>query len=157
MHPQSPPLTIGGTALNEYDDFEILGVKFDSKITFEKHIRSVSRADSQRLGILGKSWRVFHNRLLLGRCFRGFVMPLLEYCSAVCCSAADTDLKLLDLVVSGTGFLTGGVFECDIAHRRYVVVLCILFMSSLFKTQCTLFMMLYQGRMCQCVLHAVLR
>ena len=44
MHPQSPPLTIGGTVLKESDDLVILGVKFDSKMTFEKHLRSVSRA-----------------------------------------------------------------------------------------------------------------
>ena len=42
MHPQSPPLTIGGTVLKKSDDFVILGVTFDSKITFEKHLRSVS-------------------------------------------------------------------------------------------------------------------
>ena len=52
MHPQSPPLTIGGTVLKESDDFVILGVTFDSKITFEKNFRSVSRVAFQRLGIL---------------------------------------------------------------------------------------------------------
>ena len=67
MHTQSPPLTIGGTVLKESDDFVILGATFDSKMTNEKHLRSVSRA--QRLGILRKSWRVFHDRLLLERCF----------------------------------------------------------------------------------------
>ena len=41
MHPQSPPLTIGGTVLNESDDLVILGVTFDSKMTFEKPLRSV--------------------------------------------------------------------------------------------------------------------
>ena len=55
MHPQSPPLTIDGTVLKESDDL-ILGVTFDSKLTFEKHLRSVSRAASQRLGVLRKSW-----------------------------------------------------------------------------------------------------
>ena len=83
---------------------------FDSKITFEMHLRSVSRAASQRLGILRKSWRVFHGRPLLGKCFRGFVLPVLGYCSAVWCSTADTHLKLLDPAVSGARFLTGGVF-----------------------------------------------
>ena len=78
MHPQSPPLTIGGTVLKESDDHVILGVTFDSKMTFEMHLLSVSRAASQRLGILSKSWRVFHDRSLLGRCFRGFVLPVLE-------------------------------------------------------------------------------
>ena len=81
MHPQSRASTIGGTVLNASDDFVILEVTFDSKMTFEKHIRSVSRAASQRLGILRKSLQVCHDRLLLGRCFRGFVLPVLEYCS----------------------------------------------------------------------------
>ena len=69
IHPQSPPLTIGGTVLKESDDLVILGVTSDSKMTFEKHLRSVSRAASQRLGILRKSWRVFHDRALLGDAF----------------------------------------------------------------------------------------
>ena len=47
MHPQSTALTIGRTMLKDSDDPVILGVTFDSKMTFEKH--------------------------LLGRCFRGFV------------------------------------------------------------------------------------
>ena len=93
MHPQSPLLTIGGTVLKESDDLVILGVTFDSKMTFEKHLRSVSRAASQRLGILGKSWRVFHDRSLLERCVRSCVLPVLEYYSAVWCSAADTHLN----------------------------------------------------------------
>ena len=56
MHPQSPPLTIGGTMLKESDVNVILGVTFDSKMTFEKHLHLVSRAASQRLGIFRKSW-----------------------------------------------------------------------------------------------------
>ena len=34
MHPQSQPLTIGRTLLNDSDDLVILGVTFDSKLTF---------------------------------------------------------------------------------------------------------------------------
>ena len=51
MHPQSPPLTIGGTVVKVSADLVILGVTFDSKLTFEKHLRLVSRAASQRLGL----------------------------------------------------------------------------------------------------------
>ena len=57
MHPQPPPLTIGGTVLKESHDLDILGVTFDSRMTFERHLHPVSRAASQRLGILRKSWR----------------------------------------------------------------------------------------------------
>ena len=43
------------------------------------------------------------------------------------CSAADTHLKLLELLVNGSCFLTGCALECDLAHRRSVAVLCMLY------------------------------
>ena len=127
--PVTPPLTIGGTVLMESYDLDKLGVTFDSKMSFENHFHSVSRAASLDFYSLSKSWPIFHYRSLLGRCFRGFiltVLPVLEYCSAVWCSAAETHLKLLDRMVSGAHFVTGGVFKCGIAHRRSVRVLCML-------------------------------
>ena len=42
------------TIYKEFDDLVILAVTFDSRMTSEKHLRSVSRAASQRLGILRK-------------------------------------------------------------------------------------------------------
>ena len=101
-----PLLTNGRTVLKESDDLDILEVIFYSKMTFEKHLRSVFRATSQRLGILRKYWQVFHEGSLLGRCCQWFVLPVLESCSAVWCCAAETHLKLLDYVVSGAHFLT---------------------------------------------------
>ena len=65
-----------------------------------------------------------------------------------------THLKRLDRAVSGARFLAGGVFECDIAHRRSVAVLCMLY-----KIRCNpvpLIMVLYLDSMCQCGLHVVL-
>ena len=69
-----------------------------------------------------KSWQVFHDRLLLLRSFWSFVLPVLEYCSAT-----NSHLKLLDRVVRSAGFLPGGVLECNLAHRRSVAELCMLF------------------------------
>ena len=111
MHPQPPPFTICGTVLKESDDLVILGLTFYSMFTFGKHVRSDSRASSQRLGNLRKSCRVLHDRSLLSRYFQGFVLPCFQYCSAVWCSAADTHLKLLDRAVSAARFLTLGLFE----------------------------------------------
>ena len=96
-------------------------------MTFEKHLRSVSSAAAQRLGIMRKSWQVFHDLSLILRSFWTFVLPVLEYCSAVWWSAADSHLKLLDRVVRSAGFLAGGVLECNLAHRRSVAELCMLF------------------------------
>ena len=56
-----------------------------------------------------------------------FFLSVLEYCSAVWCSAADTYLKLLDRAVGGVRFITGGAFECDISHHRSVAVLCMFY------------------------------
>ena len=44
MHPQSPPLTVGGTVLKDSYDLVILGVTFDYKMTIEKHLPLASRA-----------------------------------------------------------------------------------------------------------------
>ena len=85
--------------LKESAEFVILWVTFDATMTFEKHLRSVSSAAAQRLGIMRTSWQVFHDRLLLLRSFWSFVLPVLECCSAVWCCAADLHLKQLDRVV----------------------------------------------------------
>ena len=74
-----------------------------------------------------KSWQVFHDRSLLLRSFWSFVLPVLEYCSAVWCSAADSHLNLLDRVVRSAVFLAGGVLDCNLAHRRSVAELFMLF------------------------------
>ena len=95
-------------------------------MTFEKHLRSVSSAAAQRLGIMRKFWQVFHDQSLL-LSFWSFVLPVLEYCSAVWCSAADSHLKLLDRIVRSAGFLARGVLDCYLAHRRSVAELCMLF------------------------------
>ena len=96
-------------------------------MTFEKYLRSVSSSAAQRLGIARKPWQVFHDLSLLLRYFWSFVLPVLEYCCAAWCSAAYSHLKLLDRVVRRAGFLAGGVLECNLAHRRSVSELCVLF------------------------------
>ena len=66
-------------------------------------------------------------------------------------------LKLLDRVVSGVSFSTLGVLECDVAHRRSVAVLCMLY-----KIRCNPMDPLYgalpvpYARMCRYWLHSAL-
>ena len=47
---------------------------------------------------------------------------------------------------SGASFLTGGVFECDLAHRRSVAVLCMLY-----KIRCNPMHLLYGALPVTCV------
>ena len=69
VYPQLTPLTLDGTALKESAELVILGATFDAKITFERHLHSVSSAAAQRVGIMRKSGQVFHDRSLLLRSF----------------------------------------------------------------------------------------
>ena len=82
----------------------------------------------------------------------GFVLPVLEYCSAVWRSAADTHLKQLDRVVSGARFLTG---VCLSVTFLFVDPWqsCACFIRS-GVTRCTLLMVLFLDRMCQRGLHS---
>ena len=121
-------------------------------MTFEKHFRSVYRAGSQRLSILRKSWQVLHDRLLFGRCFKGFVLRVLEDRSAVWCSAADTHLKLLDSVVSGASFLTGVCLSVTL-HIVDLWMYYVCYTRS-GAPRCTLFMVHFLCRMCWCGLCA---
>ena len=70
------PLTLDGAVLKESGDLVILGVTFNAKMTFERHLRSVSSAAAQRLGIMRKSWQVFgiSCRSLLLKFFWSFVL-----------------------------------------------------------------------------------
>lgn len=67
----------------ESENLVILGVTFDAKLTFEKHVRSISRSVCQKLGIMRRAWRVFGDHSLLLLCFISFALPVIEYCSPV--------------------------------------------------------------------------
>ena len=109
VHPKLTPLTLDETVLKESADLVILGITFDAKMPFQKHLRTVSSVAAQRLCIMTKSWQVFHARSFRLRFFWSIVLPILEYCSAVWCSAADSHLKQLDRVVNSASFLAGGL------------------------------------------------
>ena len=94
--------------LMETDDLVILRTTIDFKITFENHLRSVSRAPSQRHGILMNSWREFIDRLLIERFFEVLSCPF--WSTILLCGAVlPIHHKLLDREVNGATFITGDV------------------------------------------------
>ena len=69
-------------------------------------------------------WLSIHDRLLFKRSIRGIVVPVLECCSvAQWCSAANTLNYTTGPCSQWCPFFIGGVFECNIVHRRSVQVL----------------------------------
>ena len=54
VHHQLTPVSLDAMVLKESFDLDILGMMFDAKMNFEKHLHSVSSAAAQRLGIMRK-------------------------------------------------------------------------------------------------------
>ena len=66
---------------------DILGLKFDSRLTFEDHVRGIVSCVSQRIGILRLLKCVFVDTYVLLRCYYAFVLhPLVLFSGmGVCC------------------------------------------------------------------------
>ena len=122
-----PDLVVDVTVVEMVSELKILGVILDSKLAFEKQVRTIAAFTSRRVGILRKTMSVFRNVAVAAKCFWAFVLPLLEYCSPVWMSAATSHLSLLDRVVSQVGRLSGGSVSCDLWHRSKVASLCVFF------------------------------
>ena len=71
-------------------------MKFESRLTFEDHVRGIISRVSQRIGILRLMKRVFVDTSVLLCCYYAFVLPILQYCSPVWGSAAECHLQLLN-------------------------------------------------------------
>ena len=96
VNTQHGDLVVSGVSICTIPNLNILGVKFDSRLTFEDHVRSIISCVSQRTGILRLSKHVFVDTSVLLRCYYAFVLQILEYGSPVCGSAAECHLKLLE-------------------------------------------------------------
>ena len=81
--PPHPDLLVGSTSLNSGEFFKILGVTFDSKFTFERHIRSISSLVAQKIGLLRKSFRISgdHDVSILLSYLVWSIAPCLVLCS----------------------------------------------------------------------------
>ena len=120
-----PDLFIGDVPLTLCGSFKILGVIFDNRFTFEQHLCLVSSV-AQKICLLRKSFKVFGDQLILQKCFNFFILPCVEYCSPVWCSAADSHLGLLDRNLNAIRFLIHGL-SVDLRHQHSISSLCMLF------------------------------
>ena len=89
-------LVLSEVSIRASPNRDILGVKFDSKLTFEDHVLGIVSCVSQRIGILRLVKLIFVDTAVLLRCYFVFALPILGYCSPVCGSAAECHLQLLE-------------------------------------------------------------
>ena len=74
-------LTLGGTELEEVKSLRILGMTFDSKLTFETHVREVASKAARSLGVVRHPGKLFDCPRVLNSCLNAYVLFSLEYCA----------------------------------------------------------------------------
>ena len=88
VYPNHSDLFINNVVLTTCGAFKILGVLFDSKFTFEQHVRSISSSVAQKIGLLRKSYKIFGDPSVLRKCFNSHfaVLRVLFSCLVFCSS-----------------------------------------------------------------------
>ena len=127
VNPPYSDLVLSWVSICASPNLDILGVRFDSRLTFEYHVRGIVSRVSQRIGILRLVKRVFLDTYVLLRCYYAYVLPILEYCSPVWGSAAECRLQLLDRQVYSVARLCRDQTFLSLCHRRHVHALCMLY------------------------------
>ena len=78
---------VGNTSLDSCDSFKVIGVTFNSKYIFARHIHSFSSLVAQKVGLLRKSFRIFGGSECHIEIFHfysslhGVLLPCLVLCS----------------------------------------------------------------------------
>ena len=83
MSPPHGDFLLSGVSIRASSNLGILGVKFDSRLTYEDHVRIIVSRVSQRISILILVKRIFFDTSMLIHCYFAFVLQILEYCSPV--------------------------------------------------------------------------
>ena len=107
-------LVADDTVVEMVSELKILVVILNSKLTFEKQVRTIAASASRRVGILRKIMSVFLDVAVVAKSFWAFMLPVLEYCSPVWMSATTSHLSLLDRVVDQVSQYSGGSVSCDL-------------------------------------------
>ena len=108
-------------------EMRILGLTLDTKLTYERHIRTILSSAAQKIGILRRAWSIYRDENIVSRCYWSLILPILEYCSPVWNSSADGHLALLNHIVNRVTRLSNGLVQCSLEHRRNVAALCMLY------------------------------
>ena len=96
VNPPHGDLVLSVVSISASPNLDILGVKLDSRLTFEDHVRGIISSVSQRICILRLLKTVFVDTSVLFRVYYALDLPILEYCSSVWWSAAECHLQLLE-------------------------------------------------------------
>ena len=129
-------LILSGVSIGASPNHNILGMKFDSRPTFEDHVRGIVSRISQRICILRLVDFVFVDTSVLFRCYCAFGLPILEYCSPVFCWMSSSAARMPS-VFGGRRLCPDQTF-LSLCHRRHVAALCMLYLVNSYSNHCLL-------------------
>uniref|UniRef100_A0A147BCJ7 Putative rna-directed dna polymerase from mobile element jockey-like protein n=1 Tax=Ixodes ricinus TaxID=34613 RepID=A0A147BCJ7_IXORI len=93
----SPPLAIGGTELSRVTHIKLLGVEFDERLDFSRHIQGTASRARRTLGFVTQITRGMP-AAPLRHLYTSLVLPQLEFCSAIWDPPSTTHKKSLESI-----------------------------------------------------------
>ena len=128
LSPRDKAVTIhlGTTLLKEENFPTYLGVTFDKRLTWSKHIENAEGKARRRLGLLrklaGTSWGA--NEKTLKKVYNGVIRPHLEFGATAWSSAADSHLQSLDRVQNqALRLITGSMKTTPILEMQKITTM----------------------------------
>lgn len=89
---------INGNALSRVQSIKDLGVTFDSKLTFEKHIEIITKRAYRMLGFISRSLNHFKQPNTYKILYFTYIRSILEYCTPVWNPHYDVHINTLEKV-----------------------------------------------------------
>ena len=115
----------------EEAELKLLGVQFDTQLSFYQHLRSEAVRARQRLHFLNRAAPILDVRGR-ERVYKGLVRPVMDYCPLVWMGAATTTLRQLDSVqLRALKIISRGSWLPSLALRHAVAA-----HKYLYKLQC---------------------
>lgn len=90
--------SLGGELLDEVEYFKDLGVVFDSKLSFNRHIGDISTVAWRTWGLVYRNFRQFRSQKILFLLYKTMIRPLLEYCSVAWSPKTNHGVKTLETI-----------------------------------------------------------
>ena len=116
----TPALTFNDTNISHQSSLQLLGVSFDSVLSYRCLICSIAVRANQRLGLLKKA-SPFLDCRSRDREYKAFVRPIMEYCPLAWMGAAHTHLHQLARVQRRALHIIGeGTWLPSLTHRRMI-------------------------------------
>lgn len=119
------PVSMNGAELPENSDLKLLGLSFNSELSWNSYIASIAKSASKKVGSLFRSKRFLTPEAIL-YLYKSTIRPCMEYCCHIWAGASSSSLDLLDKIEKRVANLVGPILASSLqplSHQRDVASL----------------------------------